>query len=356
MLALLLALALPASAAPAPRTNAAVAAVFEKIDALYKKQYDQDAGTITALDRQIESLAPAVTGFGWRAVSPLTPILQDRKRPLKIRLYALTFMGLTHDALALAPLKLLLQDPLESPILRSAAAENLPLLGLSREALRRAFCPLISEPRVPAAVLTPALIQLSSLGCDDAPALERLLRGFGLRPRALDRDNARRTIAALGRSRPLEGARALLRLLDYYPRRSPEKQFVLEALWKKRQDLLLFADTASGRLLGQLQKESSAPANALALMPLLSFLQDQKSVPLLLKLLDHPDAAMLAGAADTLADLHAAEARAPLQRVIDSAHLDARMAPSKGAPPPQALLERLSLALRRLPPIGRVGP
>ena len=175
MLALLLALALPAFAADSPRTNAAVAAVFEKIDALYKKQYDQDAGTITALDRQIESLAPAVTGFGWRAVSPLTPILQDRKRPLKIRLYALTFMGLTHDALALAPLKLLLQDPLESPILRSAAAENLPLLGLSREALRRAFCPLISEPGVPAAVLTPALIQLSSLGCDDALALERLL-------------------------------------------------------------------------------------------------------------------------------------------------------------------------------------
>jgi len=95
-------LVLPARGAdPEEAAQREVRAVFVKVERLLARQAGADARAVAALDREIESLSPAVLRWKWRAVAPLERVVNDPGRPAKARLYALSFMSLTRDPLAL---------------------------------------------------------------------------------------------------------------------------------------------------------------------------------------------------------------------------------------------------------------
>jgi HEAT repeat protein len=307
-----------------------------------------DARTIAGLDAQIESLSPMVLRWRWRAVAPLERILADRSRPVKERLYALAFLGLTHDPLALPPLKRLLLDPEAPAPLRCAAASDLTALDVSRQSVRTALCAALSQPALPEDVAQPALLDAAPLGCDDPAALEGWARRGGLRPEAARAHEAELAVSGLGNSRPIAAARALVRLLDFFPAGSSMKPLVLHALWQKRRDLPAFKAAASAALSRTIREESGHPSIISAAVPVLAAVGSSDDVPLLRRLLAHPDAEVLTVAAEALAELQFFPARDDIAAILAHIHDDPRFAPAAGRPDPLALIPRLQAAQRRL--------
>jgi len=338
----------PAAESPAAAAQRQVDAVFVKVGDLLSRQAGADARAAAQLDGQIESLAPAVLRWKWRAVAPLANILFDSGRPLKARLFALSFMGLTHDPLALPHLKGVLLDPRQPPTLRSAAASALPLLRISRQSARQPLCDALKDESLPQDLARSILAETARLGCDDARLLEHRLHGFGIRPQGREQDAAFFAIATLGRSRPIEAARVLMRLLEVYPRGSPEKPAILKALWIKRRDLPAFRNDASSALIVLLRSESDCPAAIVAAIPLLASLRNPRDVPLLRRFLDNPDAEVATVAAEALADLQVLPAREDIVRILARVHQDPRFAPAAGRPDPKALIGRLEKAEKKL--------
>lgn len=239
---LLLMLAVPAAASTREDQEAetSVQAVFLDITRLQARQDNQDPRQRALLDRQCQALAPKALRWGWRSVAPLAAVLQERSRPMKVRLLAASFMGLSRDPSAFPPLRSLLADPEEPASLRSAAAQSLPGLGVSKASLRQALCPLLAEKDLPDEVLVMSLVGLEHVGCDEPALLENLVRGLGPNPTAAQGDNARRALTALAHSLPPSAALSLLRLLKDYPPNSPLQEATLEALRARRRDLVFF--------------------------------------------------------------------------------------------------------------------
>jgi hypothetical protein len=342
-------LALPAQAAdPDAAAQREVEAVFAKAGKLLAGQAGADARAIAALDREIESLAPAVLRWKWRAVTPLERVMSDPGRPVKARLYALSFMSLTHDPLALPPLRRLLLDPGSPASLRAAAAAGLPGLGISRPSLRAALCAVLAQEDLPDEVAGAALLEASRLGCDDAAMLEARARRSGLRPKGAAARAAGLAVAGLGNSHPIEAARALVRLLGFYPAGSPLKTEVLAALREKRRDLPALREQAAGALTAAIRSESSRPQSVAAATALLASLKDERHVPLLRRLLSYPDAETATAAAEALAGLQVFPAREDILLLLARVHEDRRFAPRPGRPEPRVLIERLQAAARRL--------
>lgn len=348
VLALLALAAVPTWSAPHGSAEAAVTAVFNTIARMQAQQVNKTAREISALDRQCQSLAPEALRWGWRSVAPLSRVLAQRSLPVKTRLFAASFLGLTRDPLAFPPLKALLHDPAEPALLRSAAAESLPDLGVSKAALRAALCPVLDEEALPKDVLTLTLIGLAHIGCEDPALLEKTARAFGPRPSDEDGVNARRALTALSHSLPPSVGRSLLSLLAYYPPASPLREAALQALWAKRADLLFFRVPAGEAVLAALKADTNTPAVASAAIPLLAALRYDNAAPLLLRLLDNPDPEVLTLAAEALSALRALEARPRLEAILAQAHQDERFAPQPGKPSPQALLARIESAARLL--------
>lgn len=342
-------LVLPArGAGPEEAAEREVRAVFVKMERLLGRQAGADARAVAALDREIESLSPAVLRWKWRAVAPLERVASDPGRPAKARLYALSFMSLTRDPLALPPLRRLLLDPAAPASLRSAAAEGLPSLGVSRPSLRAALCAALAQEDLPEETARAALREASRLGCDDASVLEARARSAGLRPEGPAARTAELAAAGLGRSLPVEAARALVRLLEFYPAGSPLKTPVLRALWEKRRDLPALRTEAVGALTGAIRSESGRPEAIAAAVPVLASLGDPGQVPLLRRLLSYPDAEAAVAAAEALAAMQVFPAREDIAKILARVHEDERFAPRPGRPEPRALIERLQEAQKRL--------
>jgi len=343
------ALVLPARAADtAAAADHEVCAVFTKMEQLLARQTGADARTIAGLAAEIESLAPAALRWKWRAVAPLERILADPGRPVKLRLYALSFLGLTHDPLALPPLRRLLLDPAAPAALRSAAAADLPPLNVSRQRVRETLCAALAQEGLPEEVARPALNETAQLGCDETAVLEGWARRGGLRPAGPPARAAELAAAGLGRSRPIEAARALVRLLAFYPAGSPLKPPVLRALWEKRRDLPALKSAAAAALAGSILSESGHPGTMAAAVPVLASLGDPKDVPLLRRLLEYGDAEVVTVAAEALAQLQVFPARDDISRILARVHEDRRFAPLPGRPAPATLIARLQAAQRRL--------
>ncbi|MBI5241357.1 MAG: HEAT repeat domain-containing protein [Elusimicrobia bacterium] len=348
-LLLLAALALPAPAAdPAAAADREVRAVFVKLEGLLARQSGADARAVAALGREIESLAPAVLRWKWRAVAPLERVMTDPARPVKSRLYALSFLSLTGDPLAFPPLRRLLLDPGQPAALRSAAAAGLAGLGASRQARRAALCAALAQEDIPDETARAALLEASRLGCDEASVLEDRARRGGLRPEGAAARDAELAAAGLGRSFPISAARALARLLGFYPAGSPLKTAVLRALWEKRRDLPALRAEAAGALTAAIRSESGRPESIAAAAAVLASLDDPGHVPLLRRLLSYPDAEVATAAAEALAQLQVFPAREDIARLLARVHEDKRFAPQPGRPAPHALIERLQAAQRRL--------
>jgi HEAT repeat protein len=342
-------LSLPArAAAPDASARREVEAAFTKAGQLLARQAGADARAVAALDREIESLAPAVLRWKWRAIDPLERVMSDTGRPVKTRLFALSFMSLTRDPLALPPLRRLLLDPEAPASLRAAAAAGLPGLGISRPSLRTALCSVLAQEDLPDEVAGAALLEASRLGCDETAVLEARARRGGLRPAGREARAAGLAVAGLGRSHPIEAARALVRLLGFYPAGSALKTDVLAALHEKRRDLPALREQASGALTAAIRSESSRPQSVAAAAALLGALKDERHVPLLRRLLSYPDAETATAAAEALAELQVFPAREDIALILARVHEDPRFAPGPGRPEPRILIERLQAAARRL--------
>ena len=343
------ALALPARAEdPAAAADREVQAVFVKVDQLLARQAGADARMVAGLDAEIEALAPAVLRWRERAVAPLARLLADRGRSVKARLYALSFLGLTHEPLALPALKRLLLDPGAPAPLRSAAASALPPLDVSRQSVRAALCAALSQDALPEEMAQPALLEASHLGCDETAVLESWARRGGPRPAGAQARAAESAAAGLGSSRPIEAARALVRLLAFYPAGSAMKPPVLRGLWQKRRDLPALRTEAAAALRRTIRSEAGQPRIVAAAVPVLAALRDPDDAPLLRRLLRHPDAEVVTAAAEALAELRFFPAHDDIGALLAHTHDDRRFAAVPGRPDPRALIPRLQAALGRL--------
>jgi HEAT repeat protein len=342
--ALLLALSAHAAAAdPAKDINH----LFTHIEKIEVQQENQDARTIKDLDHRIEALGPQAMRYGAQAVPPLAAILGDSKRSLKTRLWALSFLALIHDPSALDPLKNTLYDPAASMLLRADAASAIPNVEISASAQSLALCQALSLD-LPQEALRQTLFGLSRLGCDDAAALETRAKQFGARPKSEDADTAGLAIDALGRSHPVEAARALWRVFAFFPPGSYGRLKSLEALLLQRDSLLVFEPEAFHSASDALYSESNTPPNAVQAAKLLASLDDPKAVPVLLRFLKNKDAEVATTAAEGLAHLKAAAAQKPVEKLLAGVLDDPRFAPIPGRTDPGELMERLQRAAAAL--------
>lgn len=319
--------------APAPDPKETVARVFSQIEDITRRQPGQDARKIRALDRKIGGFKTQVVPLGISAVPALGSIASDKSRPMKVRLWAVAFMGFIDDPSVFPFVKGILEDASDHEQLRAAAADEIGALGLPPRETREVLCRVLEDPGAPEIVLSRALFQLSTLGCNDPAPLEKWARRWGPKPSPKEAPKVLRAIAALGRSPSPEAARDLLRLLDYYRQGAAQKEAVLAALVLKQKDLDAFRPEAAQSVRAALLSESQNPPAAVLALKLLSFLEDRDAAPLLLKLLDHPDCAVVAAAAQTLADLDIQEAREPLKRIIDNLLEDPRFYSAPGREP-----------------------
>lgn len=356
ILACLLACAASAKPPRAETAEQAVERVMSRVEKGVTSEEGKDARVVARTDKALEALGRPLAAYSWEAVAPLTARAQDLKRPAKVRLFATVFMGMLHDPAAAAPLTALLQNAEQDLDVRSAALQGLAAIDLPAEPVRKSLCATLSQPDLPRTLIDDILIPASRLGCADAAPLEAAARAYGLRPTGRDLDTVRRAAAALGRSRGEEPARALLRLLAYFPAGSGARGAVIAALPAKSPELTgLLAPESWPALRDAMRSETDQPASMLALIPLVAGFP-QTAGPTLLPLTAHPDALVLASAAEALAKLRFAPALPSLEAVVAGALNDPRFSPQAGRPDPARTLARVEdavSALRRVPAAPR---
>jgi hypothetical protein len=345
---LALAALLLAASARAEAPASAVGRVMSRVDALASREEGKDARDIAALDGRAGALFSELKPLGWRAAAPLGDAAKNPKLSAKARLFAVDFLVKLHDPAAFSPLSEILRDPAQSPDARLAAAQGLSALDAPPQAARRAFCAALGEPGLPVLVRDETLIALARLGCDDPATLAALAREFGARPRGPALTGARRALAALGRSRGEAAARDLLALVAWYPARGEARAAAIAALGEHRASLSsVLSREAAPVLRDALRQETDSPASMLTLVRLADGLGAQGE-DLLLPLAAHPDAEVLAAAAEALARRKALKALPPLEAVLAGALNDPRFGPKPGRPAPAVLLERVEAAVESL--------
>lgn len=343
--ALLLALSVPA-AAQAP--EAAVARALARAEKLVAAQKGKDASEIAALDRQAEALAKDLRPLGWKAAPALGAAVQDLKRPEKVRLFAASYLALIRDPAAFPPLEDILLNREQSASVRALAAQSLPGQGADDASVAKALCGALAQEDLPREILSETLLSLSRLGCPEPAALERAARSFGPRPEGADLALASAAIGVLGRSRGAASGKALLALAGHFPARSEPRAAAIKALEKRREEIAAWlAPEALPVVAEALRSESARWDTMIPLIHLASAL-GADAAPALSRLTKHPDAEVLAEAAEALAALKRVEAIPALDSVLAGAMSDPRYSPREGRPDPAASLARLEKALAAL--------
>ena len=343
--ALLLALSAPASA-QAPQ--AVVAKVMARAEKLVAAQKGKDAREIRDLDRQAEDLSKELKPLGWRAAPALGSAVSDLKRPEKVRLFAVSFLGLIRDPAAFPPLEDILLNRDLSPSLRALAAQSLPGQGAPDAAVSEVLCAALAQEDLPREVLSEALLSLSRLGCPDPAALTRVARSFGPRPAGKDLLIATAAIGVLGRSRGVASAKALIGLIGHFPPQGEARAAAILALDARRAEISTWlAPEALPVVAEALRSESARWDTMIPLIHLASALGPE-AVPALARLTKHPDAEVLAEAAEALAAFKHLESLPALDAAVAGALNDPRFSPKEGRPDPAVLLARLEKAVAAL--------
>lgn len=326
----------------------AVSLAMARVDALVARETGRDARAAAELDRRAEEVFKDVAPLGWRAAAPLGDAARDPKRPPKSRLFAVIFLGKLRDPAAFEPLSGVLLDPDQDADARLSAAQGLTALDVPPEAARRTLCSALAQPELPRPLLDETLIALARLGCGEPAALERAARLFGPRPDGRDLVDARRALAALAKSRGEGSLRRLLALAGYFPPRGAARAAAIEALASRSADLATaLAPEALPVVRDALRSETSEPATMLILVRLADAFGPEAD-GLLLPLASHPDAEVLALAAEALARRKAVAALPALEAALANALDDPRFAPKPGRPDPAALLARVEAATASL--------
>lgn len=343
--ALLLALSAPASA---QTPHAVVAKVMARAEKLVAAQKGKDAREIRDLDRQAEDLSKELKPLGWRAAPALGAAVSDLKRPEKVRLFAVSFLGLIRDPAAFPPLEDILLNQDLSPSLRALAAQSLPGQGAPDAAVSKALCAALAQEDLPREVLSGALLSLSRLGCADPAALTRIARAFGPRPTGKDLAIVTAAIAILGRSRGTASGKALFALIVHFPPQGEPRAAAIAALDARRAEISTWlAPEALPVVAEALRSESARWDTMIPLIHLASTLGPEAVAPLA-RLAKHPDAEVLAEAAEALAALKHLESLPALDSAVAGALNDPRFSPKEGRPDPAALLARLEKAVAAL--------
>ena len=351
MIPLLLA-ALLAAPARAETAAAAVERVMGRVDKGVAAARGKDAREIAESDKRLAALGRELIPFSVKAVEPLAGFARDLKKPPMVRLFATVFLGLAGGPAAHGPLTAILLNTEQDPDVRSAAAQGLGTLDLPHEAARKSLCTALALPGSPRNLIDDVLVPVSRLGCADFAPLERAARAYGPRPSGRDLETVRRAAAALGRSRGEAPARALLRLLAYFPSRGGARAAVIAALPGKAPELTgLLAQESWPSLRDALRSETAETGSMLALIPLAAEFPDFGGEALA-PLTSHPDAEVLAETAQAMAKLRFAKALPALEAAVAGALSDPRFSPKEGRPDPARTLARIEdavAALRRVP-------
>jgi|CXWL01.1.fsa_nt_gi HEAT repeat protein len=345
ILALLLAFPVPAHA---QTPNVAVAQTLARVEALVASQKSKDAREIAALDRKALGFSKDLAPYGWRAVPALAAAVKDAKRPQKVRFLAASYLGLLNDPAAFAPLEEALLDRGQDPSLRALAAQSLSGLGVSAATVRRALCAAVAQEDIPREALDDALVGLATLGCQETSALARIARAYGPRPDGRDLATVRHALAVLGRSKDVESGRTLLALTAYFPPRGEARGAAIEALDARRSDLAAWLKPETLPVVTEaLRSESERIGTMLALVRAARALGPE-AAPALARLISHPDAEVLAVAAEALAEFKYVSAMPALEAAVAGALSDPRFSPKDGRPDPAQLLARVEKSVELL--------
>ena len=234
-LALLLPLSLSISAAPKPSPS-----LIDRASVLVAQQKGLDAGEIAKLDKQLGALDAEAAKLGYAAVAPLSAAVFDPAKPLKLRLWLVSYLDAARDAAAFAPLEKLMLSRAEPDLLREAAARAVAQAPVSPRSRRRALCAALDADPGPE-LLDEALLELRVLGCEDPVALERRALDSGTR-------HPERAVASLAISVPPSALLSLDRVFEKSPPLSPRRLAVLEALLARVAQLRLEREHWSQRV------------------------------------------------------------------------------------------------------------
>lgn len=339
-------LALPAGAQTL-HAPALVDRALERAGKLLAAQAGKDAREIAALDRQAEGLFGELKPLGWRAAAPLGAAARDAKRPPKARLLAASWLGLLGDPAAFGPLEDVLLDDEQPAFVRTIAAQSLPGTGAPDAAVSRVLCAALARETLPDETAEIAMLPLARLGCRDAGGAARLARAAGPRPAGRSLALAGAALDVLGASRGESSGRALLALVSYFPPESAARARAIAALDRRRDELATWlAPETLPVVLEALRSETGRWDTMLLLIRAASAF-GADAAPALARLSRHPDAEVLACAAEVLAAQGVAQpkALADFEAAAAGAMSDPRFSPKEGRADPAVLLARLEKAV-----------
>lgn len=343
--ALGLALALNASA---QTPQAVVARTMARAEKLVAAQNGKDAWERSDLDRQAEGLYKDIKPLGWKAAPALAAAVADLKRPPKVRLFAVSFLALVRDPAAFPPLEDILLNPEQDPTVRALAAQSLPGQGAPDASVSKTLCATLAQKDLPREVLDDVMMSLGRYGCVEPAGLVRLARAFGPRPGAKDLPVVAAALGALGRSRGAASGKELLALIGWFPARGDARAAAIKALDARRAEVAdWLAPEALPVVAEALRSESDRWDSMLPLIRLAVALGPEAG-PALARLSNHPDAEVLADAAEAMVLFKRVEAIPDLEAVLAGAMRDPRFSPKEGRTDPSVLLARLEKAVDAL--------
>ena len=344
-LALFLALAVPVSA---QTPEAVVARVLARAEKLVASQNGKDAREIRDSDLAAENLSKELKPLGWKAAPALGAAAQELKRPVKVRVLAVSFLGLIRDPATFPPLEDILLNREQTPIVRSLAAQSLPGLGAPDASVSKVLCAALAQEDLPREVLSDVMLSLSRLGCPDPAALTRLARSFGPRPGEKDLVLVKAALATLGRSRGADSGQATLALVSYFPPLGDARAAAIMALDARRAEIATWLlPEALPVVIAALRSESGRWETMIPLIRTAAALGPETG-PALSRLSKHPDAEVLAEAAEALVVFKRVEAIPALEAVVADAMSDPRFSPKEGRPDPALSLARIEKAVAAL--------
>lgn len=322
--------------------------VLARVEAIVSEQSANDSRQIAAGDRKALALVEELSPYGWRVTPFLAAATKDSRRPLKVRLLIISLLGKLGDPASFGPLEDILLDQTADASLRALAAHSLPDLGVSNAGLRRALCTAITQDSLPREALNDALLSLSHLGCQEPDALERISRAFGPNPKARDLATARMAMEALGSSRGSASGRTLLYLVSHFPPRTDARAAAISSLEKRAEELALWLKPELIPVLIEALRTESNRYDTMLPLVRAARTAGPETASSLARLLDHPDAEVLAEAAEALAALKHVEATRAIEGVAAGALSDPRFSPKEGRPDPAQLLARIEKSAETL--------
>jgi len=343
--ALLLALALPLRA---ELPEAVVKRVIARADKLVAAQKGKDAREIRDRDQEAERLYRQVKPLGWKAGPALAASTQNLKLPAKVRLLAASFLGLIRDPAVFPPLEDILLNQEQAPVVRASAAQSLPGQGAPDAAVSKALCAALAQPELPREVLSEVLLTVSRLGCLDAAPLVRIARSFGPRPVPADLPLAVFVLQALGRMHGSESGVVLLDMVGYYPPLGETRAAAIRAIDARRAELAAWLAPETSPIVAEALRSESDRWDTMLPLIRVAVALGPKSAPMLSRLSRHPDAEVLAEAAEALLAFKAVAALPDLEAVVAVAINDPRFSPKPGRPEPAGLLARIERAAKAL--------